>query len=126
MDLQLNANFKDDVRATELANMKRDRYITAVHARRRKIIRLVTGIILMICLVTMGYRVVQYQIIKQQIAEITITEKKTKAESKGLKQQVTALNDPTYLQQLIREKYMYTKQGEQVYNLPNNDPDANK
>ena len=36
----------------------------------------------------------------------------------NLKADVKRLNDPTYLQQILRDKYGYTKQGELIYNLP--------
>lgn len=126
MAVNLNTDFKQAVRAMENGNTQRERYFRKVRARRRKLIRLVTTVILAVCLLTIGYRVVQYQIIKQQIAEVNVQKIKATNDNKNLKSQVTALHDPVYLQQLIREKYMYTKQGEQVYNLPASDPDANK
>ena len=35
-----------------------------------------------------------------------------------LKSSRKRLDDPTYLQQILRDKYGYTKQGEIIYNLP--------
>lgn len=124
--MKLNSEFKQDIRASESLNDQRDSYYADVHRRRRKMMRWATTAILVVCSLTIGYRMVQYQIVKQQIAEVNQTVVKVKQDNSNLKQQVTALHDPTYLQQLIREKYMYTKQGEQVYNLPATDPDANR
>ncbi|MCM0599819.1 FtsB family cell division protein [Periweissella fabalis] len=124
--MQLNSEFKQDIRASESLNNKRDSYHARIHRRRRKMLRWMTVAFLVVCGLTIGYRMVQYKIVKQQIAEVNQTVAKAKQTNLELKQQVTSLHDSTYLQQLIREKYMYTKDGEQVYNLPATDPDANK
>ena len=42
-----------------------------------------------------------------------------KARGRELNQQVKQLHDPEYIQQVIRSKYNYSKQGETVYNLDN-------
>lgn len=42
-----------------------------------------------------------------------------KAKGRELNQQVKQLHDPEYIQQVIRSKYNYSKQGETVYNLDN-------
>ena len=42
-----------------------------------------------------------------------------KARERELNQQVKQLHDPEYIQQVIRSKYNYSKQGETVYNLDN-------
>lgn len=126
MVVKLNPKFKQTVHDSERAHQERESYFAKIHARRRKIIRLVTLGILLVCGLTIGYRLVQYQLIKHQIAEVNVQKVRVSNENKNLKGQVRALHDDDYVQQLIREKYMYTKQGEQVYNLPANDPDANK
>ena len=41
-----------------------------------------------------------------------------KANEKSLEAQKKKLSDPDYLQQLLREKYGYTRAGETLYNLP--------
>ncbi|MCC7617095.1 septum formation initiator family protein [Liquorilactobacillus nagelii] len=43
-----------------------------------------------------------------------------------LKQQTRQLKDDDYLQKLIREKYYYSKNGETIYNLPNNSKTADQ
>lgn len=124
--MELNSEFKQNIRASEGLNDQRDAYYARIHRKRRQMMRWATLAILLVCGLTIGYRMVQYKIVKQQIAEVNQTVVKAKQDNTNLKQQVTALHDSTYLQQLIREKYMYTKPGEQVYNLPATDPDANR
>ncbi|WP_010007514.1 FtsB family cell division protein [Leuconostoc fallax] len=41
-----------------------------------------------------------------------------KRKNANLKADLTQLNDPTYLQMILRDKYGYTKKGELIYNLP--------
>lgn len=126
MAIKLNPDFKQTVHKSEKAHQQREAYFAKIHARRRKIIRIVTLGILIVCGLTVGYRLVQYQLIRNQIADVNVQKARVMNENKKLKGQVSQLHDSDYIQQLIREKYMYTKQGEQVYNLPANDPDANK
>ncbi|MEJ6400184.1 FtsB family cell division protein [Nicoliella lavandulae] len=49
---------------------------------------------------------------KQKLAD-------AKATNQNLKLNVKQLNNSEYVQQLIRDKYYYTKAGETVYSLPN-------
>jgi cell division protein DivIC len=44
---------------------------------------------------------------------------KIQNDNKALKVKVKQMNDEQYLEKLIRSKYLYTKKGETVYNLPN-------
>lgn len=57
---------------------------------------------------------IQAQTVKQQTQL-----KKDKAKNKSLNAQVKLLNDDTYLQKVIRQKYFYAKSGETVYNFTN-------
>lgn len=49
--------------------------------------------------------------------------KHVKAKNKQLNQQVKLLNDDTYLEKIIRQKYFYAKSGETVYNFTNQSQD---
>jgi cell division protein DivIC len=69
---------------------------------------------------------VQLHEIKTHIATVEQTITKSETVNKSLQKKVDLLHDDNYLQQLIRDKYMYTKKGEVVYNLPSSDPDSNK
>ncbi|MBW1604777.1 septum formation initiator family protein [Lactobacillus sp. Sy-1] len=54
----------------------------------------------------------QTKVSKQTLAE-------AKAHNQELKLNVKQLNNTEYVEQLIRDKYYYTKNGETVYSLPN-------
>ncbi|MHA8137864.1 FtsB family cell division protein [Lactobacillaceae bacterium Scapto_B20] len=77
---------------------------------------LVVAIYLTVNLVSAKYQdsQVQKQIrtSKQSLATAKVTNEK-------LKLNVKQLNNAEYVQQLIRDKYYYTKSGETVYSLPN-------
>lgn len=126
MAIKLNADFKKQIRATQADNNYRESHYNKKHALIKKITKSVTVLVVLGSMLTIGYRFIQYRAIKSQVAEVNVVHKKVNKSNNDLKQQVLSLKDPTYLQQLIREKYMYTKEGEQVYNLPTTDPDANK
>ncbi len=67
--------------------------------------------------VTNGMR--DYTTISAQVTSADKTLDSTKAEGKKLKQQKSDLNNKDYLQKYVREKLMYTKSGELVFSLPN-------
>ena len=124
--MKLNNQLADKVRSTENLRTQRERYYHNAHSKRRQYIRRVTGVILLICAITISYKMVKLHFINEQIATVQTSVTKAKKKNQSLKKQVKLLHDDDYLQQLIRDKYMYTKKGEVVYNLPNSDPDSQK
>ncbi|MBM7544384.1 FtsB family cell division protein [Periweissella beninensis] len=119
--MKLNNQLADKVRSSEHLRTQREEYYHAAHSRRRQTIRRVTGIILLVCVIIISYKLVRLHFIKEQIATVQTSVTKVDKNNKRLKKQVKLLHDDDYLQQLIRDKYMYTKKGEVVYNLPNSD-----
>lgn len=90
-------------------------------------------IALLVITVLAGKEVIQNQLqinqINQQNQKSQTILKKNKKESAQLEQKIKQLQDQDYLQKYIREKYYYTKDNEQVYNLPkskNNSPFSEK
>ncbi|QBO35870.1 septum formation initiator family protein [Periweissella cryptocerci] len=126
MDIKLNSNYAKSVRNAAGANSNREAYYRRIHYRRRRNIRLVTVAVLLICLFSVGYKLIRLHEVNQQIATINSGVVKAKATNQTLQKQVDLLHDDNYLQELIRDKYMYTKKGEVVYNLPNSDPNSDK
>lgn len=94
-------------------------YIKNVHAKRRRVILMVSGFLaLLLCLQLMfahhNLSTTNAQIASEKAA--LVTKKKT---NKHLKAEVKALHDPTYIQQVLRQKYNYSKSGETIYNFAN-------
>lgn len=93
-------------------------YAKKVHRRRMAMIGIVFAIILVVFGVqifnahrTYANTVEQIEVSKQKLS-------KQKSTQRDLKLEVSQLNDTNYLEKYIREKYMYSKPGEQIYNLP--------
>lgn len=71
--------------------------------------------------VFLGVQIFQSRSNLQNIQAQTVTKQhnldQAQAKNKRLQHQVKLLNDDTYLQKVIRQKYFYTKSGETVYSL---------
>ncbi|MFC6180474.1 FtsB family cell division protein [Lactiplantibacillus daowaiensis] len=57
--------------------------------------------------------------VNRQVATSQVKLKKVQAKHTQLDTQIKQLNNKDYLQKLLRSKYDYTKSGETVYSLPN-------
>ena len=65
---------------------------------------------------------VNYASVNAQITKQEKRAKKVQATHKWLTAEVSQLNDKNYVEQLIRDRYYYTKPGETVYSFPNQAP----
>lgn len=90
-------------------------------ARRKKRFLYIAGFF-MIFAIIFTFQIVRANINKAQInAQIEQkkgTYQRQVAVNNKLKKAVTKLNDQTYVEQLIRDKYFYTKSNETVYSFP--------
>ncbi|MDV0432041.1 septum formation initiator family protein [Lactiplantibacillus sp. DA1] len=57
--------------------------------------------------------------VNRQVATSQVKLKKAQQKNDQLEGQIKQLNNKDYLQKLLRSKYDYTKSGETVYSLPN-------
>lgn len=89
-----------------------------VHRRRILLI----GIVFAIIVVVFGVQIFNsHRTYANTMEQIEISNQKLakqKSTQKDLKLEVSQLHDTNYLEKYIREKYMYSKPGEQIYNLP--------
>ena len=97
------------------AQMKKDHKI---HQLRRTIGWALTAFILVVFVGICFTHWKSYQVTASELAQSKTTLKKNKAESKTLAQEIKNLHNDSYLQKYIREKYMYSKDGELIFNLP--------
>lgn len=95
------------------------RMVKAIHKRRRNTIMIVFAIIFVILGVQMGIKVSQNHRLDEQVVASKKNLKKTTATEKKLTSQRDNLEDPDYVAKFIRNKFMYSKSNEKVYNLPN-------
>ncbi|MFD1317795.1 FtsB family cell division protein [Loigolactobacillus zhaoyuanensis] len=97
---------------------KRVHYVQRVHKRR---IMLIVALLVGVFLVS-GFQIYQaHRSLVTTTAQVTTKQtelKKTKAEQRQLKLQTEQLQNDDYLQQVIRQKYYYSKNNETIYSLP--------
>lgn len=111
----LNAAGKHHI-AIEEQQAKYTRYI---HLRRRFLLGVFMIIVAVIAMVNFHKQYTKYTTASAGLAETTKTLATAKTSHSNLKQEVRDLDDDSYLEKLVREKYMYTKDGETVFNIPN-------
>ncbi|WP_201307156.1 FtsB family cell division protein [Companilactobacillus farciminis] len=93
-------------------------YVKKVHRRRI----LMIGIIFVIILTVFGVQIFNaHRTYTNTMEQIEVSKQKLdkqKSTQQDLKLEVSQLHNTNYLEKYIREKYMYSKPGEQIYNLP--------
>ena len=93
-------------------------YVKKVHRRRMAVI----GIIFAVIVIVFGVQIFSaHQTYANTVEQIEISKKKLSSQKEiqsDLKLEVNQLHDTNYIEKYIREKYMYSKPGEQIYNLP--------
>ena len=95
-----------------------DDYVRKVHRRRMALIGLVFAIILVVFGIQIFNAHNTYANTMEQIEVSKTKLDKQKSTQSDLKLEVSQLHNTNYLEKYIREKYMYSKPGEQIYNLP--------
>jgi cell division protein DivIC len=121
-NMRSQSNISPLNRAAADTNARIADHRAAYHAMKHNQRRLCGWVMTVVLVAVMGIVVVNRWNHLQTVSAATTKAEKTlakeKATNKKLKQQVANLNDDTYVQKYVREKYMYTKSGEVVFNLP--------
>ncbi|WP_119325769.1 septum formation initiator family protein [Companilactobacillus musae] len=103
---------------SQTPNPNHNNHKKVVHRRRMAMI----GIIFAIILVVFGVQIFNaHRTYANTMEQIEVSKQKLdkqKSTQRDLKLEVNQLHDTNYLEKYIREKYMYSKPGEQIYNLP--------
>lgn len=90
------------------------------HKRKRRALEIIGGFACVVLL--FGVQIVRAKgnltQINSQIAKQQANLKSEKATKKQLSVKVKQLNNHSYVEKLIRERYYYTKPGETVYSFP--------
>ncbi|WP_270322538.1 FtsB family cell division protein [Weissella confusa] len=94
------------------------RYSQVVHLRRRVVLVAVMLVVTIFAMVNYHTQYVKYETAAQSLETAKSNLDKANKTNENLKQEVKDLGDNSYLEKLIREKYMYSKDGEVVFNLP--------
>ncbi|WP_251548077.1 FtsB family cell division protein [Limosilactobacillus caecicola] len=88
-----------------------------VHVRRAQIILGVFVVLFLILAIQLIGVKRQQSKVNGNIAKANTTLAQKQSTNGKLKKQVKKLHDPNYLQELVREKYNYAKDGETLYNF---------
>lgn len=117
---QLNNDYVQRLRASEVAHQAQK--LALSKQRRVRAIRILIGfaVALVLCVWAYGRNLASLHQINQQTTVAQKQLSSAKAEHGQLNQRVKQLHNDDYLTQLIRSKYLYSKDGEIVYNLPSN------
>ena len=94
------------------------RYCQVVHLRRRVVLVAVMVVVTIFAMVNYHTQYVKYETAAKSLETAKSNLDKANKTNANLKQEVKDLGDNSYLEKLIREKYMYSKDGEVVFNLP--------
>lgn len=114
----LNPAIAHEIKKSERANLEAAKHYRKAHARREKKILLFGGLIAMIFVVQLLIGQVKLHAANQELTNTQDRLEKVQKTNTDLTADTKRLKDATYLQQLLRDKYGYSKQGELVYNLP--------
>lgn len=113
---QLNNDYSRQV-ATDHQGQKQR--VNQVRKRRFVLIVAVFGALMLF----FGYQLINTRVslhqVNQQVATSQVKLKKAQQKNGQLETEIKQLNNKDYLQKLLRSKYDYTKSGETVYSLPN-------
>ncbi|HAT53698.1 MAG TPA: dihydroorotate dehydrogenase [Lactobacillus sp.] len=117
---QLNNDYVKKLRQSEQQRNQQKTELS--HRRRNRALRILAVFALIAVLSFWAYEknMASLNKINQQNATTSRQLKAANTKNGQLTQQVKQLHNDAYLTQLIRDKYLYSKNGEIVYNLPKN------
>ena len=115
---QLNPNISKQINQAQGKHQVREqtyRYKHSVRERAIKYVGIITIVFFVYQLASQGVKVYyatsSLSKINDQLTNVT-------NQNKDLKEEQEKLNSSDYLEQVLRDKYQYTKDGETIYNLP--------
>ncbi|EEU29960.1 septum formation initiator [Limosilactobacillus coleohominis 101-4-CHN] len=111
---KLNTPF---TRQRELEQSSEQAYRYQVHMRRAKVILAIFIVLFLILAIQIIGTKRELGKVNHNIAKANVTLTNKKATNTKLKKQVKKMHNPSYLQELVREKYNYAKDGETIYNF---------
>jgi len=88
------------------------------HRKRRNCIYLLTALAAIFFVVTGIGNHSKMREAEAQTVKLSRQVDKAKAENKELNETKKNLKDPDYVEKYVRQRYMYTKNGEVVFNIP--------
>lgn len=101
---------------------RRQKYVRQVRKKRLLFIGLIFGVVVLFLGVQIFQTRQNHQTLQAQTQTSQAQLEKVRDSHTDLQQQVRQLNDKTYLEKIIRERYYYSKSGEIIFSLPGDKP----
>lgn len=118
---KLTSQYHQD-QALKSIEARRKKYRKQIHKRRLILLGVIFGVAILFFSIQILETKHSNQNLQAQTKTSQVQLKKVKANNTALKQQVRQLNDQTYLEKIIRERYYYSKSGEIIFSLPGDKP----
>ncbi|GAO99371.1 FtsB family cell division protein [Fructobacillus ficulneus] len=115
----LNPRIAQQIVASDAKREAGHKHFKRAHRLRRK--RIIGAGLAVACvfLVQLVLGQVRLHAANQTLNKTELTLQKTQKDNQDLRKKSEQLKDPAYLQQILRDKYGYSRKGEIIYNLPN-------
>lgn len=121
MNRQANIQALNDAGRNELAFRQQElAYQRAIHRRRVIVCGITMLVFTIISMVQYHGQYVKYTSAVQSNTQMQKNLAKAEADNKQYTQTAKDLQKDDYLQKVVRERHLYTKDGETVFNLPTN------
>ncbi|GAP03151.1 septation ring formation regulator EzrA [Fructobacillus pseudoficulneus] len=114
----LNARIAQQIAASDARREASRRHYDHAHRLREKRIILVGLAVASIFLVQLILGQVRLHAANQTLSKSEVSLQSVQKDGKALHKTAEQLKDPAYLQQILRDKYGYSRKDEIIYNLP--------
>ena len=114
-------NINDEI--VESYDAPRAKYERRVYKRRHRRVIIVMAVAFVLGVLAVGLQVPKLHEAQASVRQQKKVLAKVKKENAQLKQEKQNLKDDDYVEKLIRQRYMYTKNGETVFNITDSSSD---
>ncbi|AOT57051.1 FtsB family cell division protein [Weissella soli] len=114
-------NINDEI--VESYDAPRAKYERRVYKRRHRRVIIVMAVAFVLGVLAVGLQVPKLHEAQASVRQQQKVLAKVKKENAQLKQEKQNLKDDDYVEKLIRQRYMYTKNGETVFNITDSSSD---
>lgn len=115
---QLNPNITNQIHQAQPKHQVREQTYRYKHTTRERAIRFIGFAVIAFFIFQLGSQTIKLYHTSSSLNKTNEQLVNSIKTNKDLKNEQEKLNDSDYLEQVLRDKYQYTKDGETIYNLP--------
>lgn len=115
---QLNPNTIQQINQASSQHQVREQTYRYKHSVRQTAIKFIGVAVLFFFAFQFISQALKMHYTSSSLDKVNAQLTETQEQNKNLKNEQKKLNNPDYLEQILRDKYQYTKDGEIIYNLP--------